>query len=108
MSVQNLLYWAPRKGLDLVGTGDCLHPGWCEELAEFLVEDGCGLLRPKDGGALRFALTVELETIFQVGELDKRLHLLALLPDFEDVKRLQSAFGSLADLGEEAIPTFRI
>ncbi len=23
MSVQNLLQWAPRKGIDLLGTGDC-------------------------------------------------------------------------------------
>ena len=108
MSVQNLLYWAPRKGLDLVGTGDCLHPGWCEELAEFLVEDSCGLLRPKDGGALRFALTVELETIFQVGGQDKRLHLLVLVPGFGAAKHLQSSLGSLADLGAEAIPIFRL
>jgi len=63
MSMQNLLQWAPRKGIDLLGTGDCLHPGWCEELSDFLVEDGSGLLRPKQGGSLRFALTVEVEAI---------------------------------------------
>ena len=47
MSVQNLLEWAPRKGIDLLGTGDCLHPGWDDELLEHLLEDGSGLLRPK-------------------------------------------------------------
>src|SRR4030095_13009594 len=61
MSVQNLLEWAPRKGIDLLGTGDCLHPGWDDELAEHLLEDGSGLLRPKQGGALRFVLTAEIE-----------------------------------------------
>jgi PHP family Zn ribbon phosphoesterase len=108
MSLQNLLQWAPRKGIDLLGTGDCLHPGWCEELSDFLVEDGSGLLRPKQGGALRFALTVEVEAIFPAGERDARIHLLVVLPGFGAAEQLRSALGSCADLGAEAIPSFRM
>ncbi len=25
-------HWAQLKGIDLVGTGDCTHPGWLAEL----------------------------------------------------------------------------
>src|SRR5689334_23960190 len=80
MSMPNLLDWAPRKGIDLLGTGDCLHPGWNDELAEHLLEDGSGLLRPKQASALRFVLTSELEAVFAAREQDVRIHLLVALP----------------------------
>ncbi|MCI0420440.1 MAG: endonuclease Q family protein [Acidobacteria bacterium] len=108
MSLQNLLQWAPRKGIDLLGTGDCLHPGWCEELSDLLVEDGSGLLRPKQGGALRLVLTAELEAIFPVEERNARIHLLMAVPGFGAVERLRSDLGPAADLGAEAIPSFRM
>ena len=36
-------WWARRKGLGLIGTGDCLHPGWLEELEACLTEAGDGV-----------------------------------------------------------------
>ena len=43
-----LAYWAARKGLDLIGTGDFTHPGWREELRRLLTPAGNGFytLRP--------------------------------------------------------------
>jgi PHP family Zn ribbon phosphoesterase len=108
MSVQNLLQWAPRKGIDLLGTGDCLHPGWLEELLDSLEEDGSGLLRPKQGGALRFVLTVEVEAAFQVGEREPRVHLLVALPGFGAVEQLRSSLSACSDLGAEAIPCLKM
>lgn len=108
MSVQNLLQWAPRKGIDLLGTGDCLHPGWCDELADHLVEDGSGLLRPKQSGTLRFVLTVEVEAVFPVEDREARVHLLVALPGFSAVEQLRSNLAACADLGAEAIPSFRM
>lgn len=108
MSVQNLMQWAPRKGIDLLGTGDCLHPGWNEELAEQLVEDGSGLLRPLQGGELRFVLTAELEAVFPACDREARIHLLALLPAFAAADQLRSALAACADLGADAVPSFRM
>ena len=108
MSLQNLLQWAPRKGIDLLGTGDCLHPGWNEELADQLVEDGSGMLRPKQGGALRFVLTVELEAVFPAGDREGRIHLLVALPGFGAVDQLRSDLGACADLGAETVPALRM
>lgn len=108
MSMQNLLQWAPRKGMDLLGTGDCLHPGWSEELSEYLVEDGSGLLRPKQGGALRFALTVEVEAVFLMGERERRVHLLVVVPGLGAVEQLRSNLSAHADLGAEVVPSFRM
>lgn len=108
MSLQNLLQWAPRKGIDLLGTGDCVHPGWNDELAEHLVEDGTGLLRPNQGGALRFVLTAEVEAVFTAAEREARLHLLVALPGFDAASRLRTDLGSFADLGAETVPSFKM
>ncbi len=45
--IRHLDYWARRKGIDLVGTGDFTHPAWREELRECLVpaEEGFYLKR---------------------------------------------------------------
>ena len=36
-------FWARRKGIDLVGTGDFTHPAWRAELRECLEEAEDGL-----------------------------------------------------------------
>jgi PHP family Zn ribbon phosphoesterase len=108
MSMQNLLQWAPRKGVDLLGTGDCLHPGWNDELAEHLVEDGSGLLRPKQGGALRFVLMAEVEAVFDAGEGDARIHLLVALPGFDAASQLRRNLKASADLDAETVPCFKM
>ena len=30
--LEHLAWWARRKGISVVGTGDFTHPGWFEEL----------------------------------------------------------------------------
>ena len=44
---ENLDFWARKKGISLIGTGDFTHPAWREELKEKLVpaEDGFYRLR---------------------------------------------------------------
>ena len=32
MNIKRISLEAPKKGLDLVATGDCLHPGWIKEI----------------------------------------------------------------------------
>ena len=38
-----LEYWARRKGIHLIGTGDFTHPAWRRELQEKLIPAGDGL-----------------------------------------------------------------
>ena len=37
---ENLDFWARKKGISLIGTGDFTHPVWREELKERLVSEG--------------------------------------------------------------------
>ena len=45
----HLDWWARRKGIGLVGTGDFTHPAWRKELHEQLIPAGEGVytLRPE-------------------------------------------------------------
>ena len=47
MDPENLYRWAQLKGITVVGTGDCVHPGWLAELQEKLEPAEPGLYRLK-------------------------------------------------------------
>ncbi len=44
LNIPNLVSWAKLKGIDVLGTGDFLHPLWLSELKHQLTEDGSGFL----------------------------------------------------------------
>ncbi|KJR42459.1 UvrD/REP helicase, partial [Candidatus Magnetoovum chiemensis] len=46
-------YWAKLKGIDVLGSGDCIHPGWLNELKE--------KLEPKDNGLFELKKEHKLE-----------------------------------------------
>ena len=45
---ENLDFWARKKGISLIGTGDFTHPVWRGELKERLVSEGNGMYRLRD------------------------------------------------------------
>ncbi|MDB6113362.1 MAG: hypothetical protein JWQ62_307 [Lacunisphaera sp.] len=47
MTLENIALWAQRKGVDLLGTGDCLQPQWLEEIEAHTLEAEPGLLALK-------------------------------------------------------------
>jgi len=56
MTIKNLAREAKRKGIQLIGTGDCLHPKWLEEI-EALEEIDEGTFELE---STRFVLTAEV------------------------------------------------
>ena len=46
-------FWARRKGIDLLGTGDFTHPAWRAELKEKLEPAGNGFYRLKEAYRIR-------------------------------------------------------
>jgi len=78
MTIQNIAFVAPLKGIDIVGTGDCLHSGWMEEIKRCEVVDEGTFKFDKT----RFILSCEIEA-------HKRVHHLLYFPSFsaaEDFK----------------------
>ena len=54
LTPEYLDYWAKVKGIQVVGTGDCIHPGWLKELKEKLepAESGFYRLKPDFAAAV--------------------------------------------------------
>jgi PHP family Zn ribbon phosphoesterase len=49
MTIENIALWAQRKGVDLLGSGDCLQADWLREIETKLMPAGPGFfaLRPE-------------------------------------------------------------
>lgn len=63
MTFENIALWAQRKGVDLLGTGDCLQPEWLAEIKACTVEAEPGLLALKP--SLERAIHSRLPAVLQ-------------------------------------------
>jgi DNA helicase-2/ATP-dependent DNA helicase PcrA len=116
--IEHLAWWALRKGITVVGTGDFTHPGWADELKESLVpaepglfrlgEDAEGRLRrtssPSCGGEIRFMLSAEISTIYRGGERTRKVHHLLYAPTFEAAGRITEALSKIGNLASDGRP----
>jgi len=80
MQLPEIAREAARKGVKIVGTGDCLHPLWLDAIKKLPEADGLFLL-----GDTHFVLSVEVED-------SSRVHHLIFLPDTSKAEELQEAF----------------
>jgi len=74
MSIQNLAFIGPLKGIDVFGTGDCLHSGWMKEIKSCRKVDEGTFEKDKT----RFILSTEIEA-------EKRVHHLLYFPSISAV-----------------------
>jgi DNA helicase II / ATP-dependent DNA helicase PcrA len=114
-----LAWWARRKGITVLGTGDFTHPAWFGELKQGLVPAEPGLFRLRDEldrdvverlppscrGPLRFLLAVEVSTAFHRDRRARRMHHLLYVPDLEAAAALNDRLGRSGNLTEDGRPT---
>jgi DNA helicase-2/ATP-dependent DNA helicase PcrA len=123
LDLEHLAWWAARKGIAVVATGDCVHPQWLAELKEKLVpaEPGVFRLKPEieaevmrtlppycrgseNRAAPRFLLSTEISTIYKKGEKTRKVHHLIYAPDFEAVDRLAASLGAIGNIASDGRP----
>src|SRR5512141_2147313 len=80
MELPEIARGAARKGVKIVGTGDCLHPMWLDAIKGLPENEGLFSL-----GDTLFALTVEVED-------SRRVHHLIFLPDISKAEELREGF----------------
>ncbi|PRW63086.1 UvrD-helicase domain-containing protein [Actinopolyspora mortivallis] len=116
--IEHLAWWARRKGVTVVGTGDFTHPAWRAHLREVLepAEPGLLRLRPEYERALertlpascrapvRFMLSVEIATIYKYGDYTRKVHHLCYVPDFEAAEEFSRRLGAIGNLGSDGRP----
>lgn len=104
ISIENLEKWARIKGVDVLGTGDFIHPVWLKELKEELIEDGSGILRTKNG--FRFVLQGEVSNIYSQGGKLRKVHNLIFAANFEVVDQIKELLGRKGNLKADGRPIF--
>lgn len=109
LNIPNLVEWAKYKGINVLGTGDFLHPLWLAELKNQLKEDGSGFLYQGDkgngGDQVKFILSVEIATMYSDKGKGRRLHNLVFLPDFASTEAFQkSLLSRRANLASDGRP----
>ncbi|GAA3786327.1 hypothetical protein GCM10022226_00550 [Sphaerisporangium flaviroseum] len=117
--LEHLTWWARRKGVTLMGTGDFTHPAWFERLRENLVPAEPGLFRLRDemdrdisrtlpdsvaARKVRFMLSVEISTIYSKGGRSRKIHHLVYMPDFASAEAFNGKLGQIGDLSSDGRP----
>jgi DNA helicase II / ATP-dependent DNA helicase PcrA len=116
--IEHLSWYALRKGLTVIGTGDFTHPAWREELRETLVAAEPGLFRirpdlekqlvrdtvPSCAGTVRFMLSVEISTIYKRDERTRKVHHLLYAPSFDAADRITAALAKIGNLASDGRP----
>lgn len=111
----HLDFWARRKGIRLLGTGDFTHPAWRAELAQQLTpaEEGLYVLREefrlpdRVGGEAfcpRFVLSGEISSIYKKGDRVRKVHNLILLPSLEDAQNLSQRLEAIGNIHSDGRP----
>ncbi|MEU8239328.1 UvrD-helicase domain-containing protein [Actinoplanes missouriensis] len=120
LTLPNLAWWARRKGIALLGTGDFTHPAWFEHLKESLKPAEPGLFRLAEAeeqavtrrlpGSLsatapaRFMLSVEISTIYKRDDRTRKVHHLLYAPDFASVQKINTALARIGNLTADGRP----
>jgi len=120
-----LHYWAAIKGIQVLGTGDCLHSGWLTELKDKLevCNDNSGFYKLREKldsaaaalkelldlktltqAATRFVLTTEISCIYKKNGRVRKIHNLVILPDFAAVDKFRKRLEKIGNLNSDGRP----
>lgn len=118
LDLEHLAWWAARKGIAVVGTGDCVHPAWLTEIKDKLVPAGGGLFRlkpeieaevwktlpPACRAPVRFMLSTEISTIYKKGDKTRKIHHLIYAADLDAADRLAASLARIGNIASDGRP----
>ena len=88
LNIEKVADTMPLKGIDLIGTGDCLHPEWRAKLNQILSESSEGIFTPNFSDRIKFILQTELIFTCDVETGRKSVHIVFLFPSFEVLDKI--------------------
>ncbi|MDR1608074.1 MAG: UvrD-helicase domain-containing protein, partial [Deltaproteobacteria bacterium] len=102
---ETLAFWARRKGLALIGTGDLTHPSWLAELQEKMVPNDEGFYVLKDDPrSCRFVPTGEVSAIYKQDGRTRKIHLVIIAPDLAAATRFSQALEARGNVRSDGRP----
>ena len=118
LNLEYLDYWAQLKGIDLIATGDFVHPGWLDEMKKKLepAEEGFFKLRPEFSSQLkaelpaacqkevRFIFSCEISNIYKRHDAVRKVHNVIFAPTFEAAEKIQSRLEKIGNIRSDGRP----
>ena len=112
---ENLDFWARKKGISLIGTGDFTHPVWRKELRERLVPEKNGLYRLREeyvkeesrkfpGEGTRFVVSGEISSIYKKNGKTRKVHNVILLPSLEAADTMAQRLEKIGNIHSDGRP----
>ncbi len=117
--LEGLQRGAQLKGVALVATGDCTHPGWLAELMEKLEPAAPGLFRlrpelaavvdaevpPSCRAPVQFMLSTEISSIWKQDGRTRKVHSLIYFPELAAAAAMSERLGKHAKIENNGRPT---
>jgi DNA helicase II / ATP-dependent DNA helicase PcrA len=118
LTPENLHAWGQIKGIQVIGTGDCLHPKWIAECQKKFRDEGNGLFSLKKEHAkaaqklvpaacaadVKFMLTVEISNIYKKGGKVRKVHNVVCFPSFSAVEKCVTRLERIGNLKSDGRP----
>jgi len=117
LTFDNLYRWGIIKGISLIGTGDCTHPGRMSEITGELEPDGAGFFKLKKppplhltprgfsaGAPMRFVLSGEISSIYKWDGATRKVHNVVLLPDIDSAKKFNARLERIGNIRSDGRP----
>jgi DNA helicase II / ATP-dependent DNA helicase PcrA len=118
LAPENIALWAGLKGIQVVGTGDCVHPVWLKELKRKLEPAEEGLFRlkpeyekkrlalatPSCQGEVRFLLSTEVANIYKRADKVRKIHNVIFAPSFAAAEKIQAQLAKIGNIKSDGRP----
>ncbi len=109
--------WAQIKGVSVVGTGDCTHPEWLDELKTSLQpseSDGLYRLKPElrrldevpesCRSDVLFMITGEVSSIYKRAGAVRKVHSIILFPDLDSAIKVHETLDEIGNVRSDGRP----
>lgn len=118
LDLEHNYLWAQLKGVNVVGTGDFVHPEWMKEIKEKLEPAEAGLFKLKDKyaakmdklvpeacrGTVRFMLTVEISNIYKRLDKVRKVHNCIFVSNFKTAEKIQARLEKIGNIRSDGRP----
>ncbi len=118
LNLEELYLWGHLKGLNVISTGDFVHPAWFKEITTKLEEAEPGFYKLKNEyakpidenmpksciGELRFVLSVEISSIYKKMDRVRKVHNVVFAPNLKVAEKIQKKLGSIGNICSDGRP----
>jgi uncharacterized protein (TIGR00375 family) len=105
MNIHEIVKWADKKGIGVIGTGDFQHPGYFGELKNKLEPAEPGLLKLRKSKAkARVMLTTEIANVYKQGGKGRKIHTLIMMPDLKAAEKFSKLLATRGNTDYDGRP----